>query len=89
MDSAYGLRPTSSGVLLSGQEYWPSVCGHACCLSLALHRLDRVHGVYNKRRGAEYPFWSSVMLDYVLYWFLFSVLGELFYITADASTLNT
>lgn len=58
-------------------------------MSLALHRLDRVHGVYNKRRGAEYPFWSSVMLDYVLYWFFFSVLGELFYITADASTLNT
>jgi hypothetical protein len=47
-----------------------------------------VHGVYNKQRSPEYPFWSSVLLNYVLYWFLFSVLGELFYITADASTLN-
>lgn len=45
--------------------------------------------MYNKQRSPEYPFWSSVLLNYVLYWFFFSVLGELLYITADASTLNS
>lgn len=44
--------------------------------------------MYNKKRGPEYPFWSSVVLDFVLYWFLFSLIGELMYITASPNDLN-
>ena len=44
--------------------------------------------MYNKKRGPEYPFWSSVLLEFVLYWFLFSLGGELMYITASPNDLN-
>lgn len=73
-------------------------CVGACALGVVLapaapascvrRRLDRIRSAYNKRRSPGYPFWSAVVLGHGLQWFVFALVGELVFITADARTLN-